>query len=323
MNKRLKIFFLSLILSIPFWLGVNFFARETESFFYNIALANNPELISANISQNILERKLQDLKADRTKILNMENAGINSRAAISVRTPDKELFSINPNDRVAIASITKLMTSLIVLDTYNLDLLIGITDEAADQEGNSRYKNIVPGEELSVNSLLHILLIESSNDAAYALTEPIGYDNFVDLMNIYAKNIGLDNSYFINPSGLDPEDPASVKNYSSPKDLVKLAKYIIENYPIIFEITVNDYYRVINPDGSLHHIIGQSTNKLLREDDKWETTIIGGKTGFSQLAGGCLLIVLKDKNTYYINVILGASDRFAEMRKIINAINND
>ena len=78
----------------------------------------------------------------------------------------------------------------------------------------------------------------------------------------------------------------------------------------------------LDPDGSLHHIIGQSTNKLLREGDKWETTIIGGKTGFSQLAGGCLLIVLKDKNTGRVIKNVNVQEKLVKGTYVIDVIAN-
>jgi len=172
---------------------------------------------------------------------------------------------------------------------------------------------------LSVKNLLHIALIESSNDAAFALTEPIGKQGFVELMNLYSKKIELENTYFVNPTGLEPDKPEEPKNVSTVRDIVKLTKYILINYPQIFEITTNQSYQVLNLDNTFHHFIPQNTNELLREIPE----IIGGKTGWGIEAGGCLLLVLdnpEEEGSYFISIVLGAKDRFAETRKLINAL---
>jgi len=324
MRRNFKILLISLFLSIPFWLGINVFARESENFWYTLEMSKNPEVLTATLNREYIEKKLERIKSDNRIKSSIEESQISSRASLSVRVRGDEqriIFESNSGDQVPIASITKLMTALVAIDNYDYKTIIEITKQAADREGNSRYGNILAGEKLTVESLLHIMLIESSNDAAWALTDPIGDEPFIDLMNLYAKELGLDSTYFINPNGLDPEDPASPKNYSSARDLVKLSRHILAKYPQIFEITRKDYYQVKNPDGSIHHLIRQSTNKLLAEELK--TKIIGGKTGWTQLAGGCLLLILEDPETkdLYFNVVLGALDRFTEMRKIINAIN--
>lgn len=321
---KLKILLISVVLSTFLFLGINVLSSYFEDFWYDLELAKRPELITASVNQRIMDRELKELKIDKQKMIDLENAGINARAVISVRIDrageKKELFSLNPDDRLAIASITKIMTALVAIEIYDSDQLILITDEAVNQEGQSKYGNLVVGEELPLESLLYTMLIESSNDAAYALTQPIGHEAFVELMNLHVKKIGLENTYFVNTSGLEPNDPEKVKNYSTAKDLVKLAKYIIENNPEIFDISANKSYRVLRPNGTLHHFIARSTNKLLEEIPQ----IIGGKTGWSPAAGGCLIIILKDTRNggYYINIVLGAKDRFAEMRKIINIIHD-
>ncbi len=313
---RLKVLSLSIIVSICAFFGMNVFANYFTGFWYDLELAKRPELITASVNQGLMNRELADLKLTREKIANLKKLPINSRVAISVQG-DRELFSINPDDRVPFASITKLMTAVVVFDNYELDLLVPISEKAVNQEGDSKYGNLVIGEKLTVENLLYTMLIESSNDAAYALTEPVGYDAFIELMNFQAKKIGMNETYFVNPSGLEPDDPEKTKNYSTARDLIKLVNYILEKYPKIFEITTHNYYQILNPDGSVHHAIKSNTNKLLEEFPE----IIGGKTGYSPAAGECLLTIFKDRQgRQYINIILGSRDRFGEMREIINTI---
>ena len=79
------------------------------------------------------------------------------------------------------------------------------------------------------------------------------------------------------------------------------------------------------PNGLIHHFIPENTNKLLGESANWRTKIIGGKTGWSFSAGGCLLLVMDNpkNNSYFINIVLGAKDRFGEMQKLVDALNEN
>ena len=323
---RKNILLISFILSLPFWWGINALAKNLEDFWFLQEITGNSQILTADINQKILENKIERLKSERLQTENLKDLEIEAKASIVVEIDNKGneriLFEKNSEEPLPIASLTKLMTALVVFDldeTYSLSQLILITKEALLQESNSKYGDLRVGEKLSVENLLHIMLLESSNDAAFALTTPIGEGGFVGLMNFYAKNVGLGNTQFVNSSGLEPDDPKEPKNFSTTIDLAKLAKYILENYPQIFEITSKQHYEVLKPDGFVHHFIPQNTNKLLGEIPK----IIGGKTGWSPEAKGCLLLILKNPkgNSYFINVILGSNDRFGEMRKIVDILN--
>lgn len=324
---RFKKFLISFIITILVCLGINALADNFEGFWLEQELAKKPELFSADLMDKIIQAEVEQLKAERELRERFKEIDVNAKAAISIRIDKNDnkivLFEKNSKEILAIASLTKLMTALVVFDlneTYNLFDLITINKESVNQEGFSKYKDLIAGEKLSVENLLYIMLLESSNDAAFALTIPIGEKNFVDLMNLYAKKIGLSNTFFVNPTGLEPDDPKEPKNYSTAQDLSNLAGYILREHPRIFEFTNNQNRKIINGDGSVHHIILENTNKILAE----VPNIIGGKTGWTPEANGCLLIVLRDPESsdYYINVILGSEDRFTEMLKIINLIQN-
>jgi len=313
---RSKVLLISLVLSLPFWWGINVFAENLQDSWFEGELRRSLRVSNRYTEELKIEKELQQ----RFKVLE-----INAKAAILVKVNEKGnekiLFGKDSQEPLAIASLTKLMTALVVFDfddVYNESQLVKITKEAVEQEDESRYGGLEIGESLSVRNLLHMALIESSNDAAFALTQPIGKKGFVELMNLYSKKIGLEDTYFVNPTGLEPDMPERLKNTSTARDIVKLTKHILKNYPQIFEITTNQSYEVLNLDKTLHHFIPKNTNELLRE----VPGIIGGKTGWGIEAGGCLLLVLEDpeEEGYFINVILGAKDRFTEMRKLINAI---
>ena len=194
------------------------------------------------------------------------------------------------------------MTAVVVLDNYNL--LNNITvDQAADSQEAMKL-DVFLGDNLKVESLLDIMLIESSNKSAYALSEAMGEPAFVNLMNKKAGDIGLKNTFFADPTGL------SDQNVSTANDLSKLAEYILKNYPKIVEISGTK--KLFVPDfGTV-----ENTDELLGEVPE----AICSKTGFTPEAKGCLLLVLNNpKNSdYLINIILGADDRFSEMKKLIN-----
>jgi D-alanyl-D-alanine carboxypeptidase len=162
------------------------------------------------------------------------------------------------------------------------------------------------------------MLIESSNDAAYSLATPcfetqkMSEKSFVNLMNLYASytlELNPENTHFINSTGLDPEEPIEETNYSNVKDLAKLVQYLLKNKPEIIDI-------ISQKENMSFHYILESTNELFGKVDG----IIGGKTGYTDKAGGCLILVLKGpiKNSCFINIILGSNDRFGEMEKMIN-----
>jgi len=313
---RSKILLISIVLSLPFWWGMNVLAENLENSWFEQEL---------NRSLRISRRHTKELKLEKEFQQRFKDLEINAKAAILVKVNEngneRILFEKDSQKPLAIASLTKLMTALVVFEldeVYAESQPVKITKEAVEQEGQSKYGELEIGESLSVKNLLYIALIESSNDAAFALTEPIGKQGFVELMNLYSKKIELENTYFVNPTGLEPNSPEELKNISTTRDIVKLTKYILVNYPQIFEITTNQSYEVLNLDNTFHHFIPQNTNELLREIPE----IIGGKTGWGIEAGGCLLLVLDnpEEEGYFVSIVLGAEDRFAEMRKLINVL---
>lgn len=303
---RLKIFLVALILSLPFWWGINAFQENLESAFY------------AQISQPIQEISLVKIPPQPKK----PELELQARAAISskVNGSEKILFKENINQPLPIASLTKLMTAVVVLentpnDDYNLSKVITISKKAATQEDVPVFGNLEVGDNLLLERILELMLIYSSNDAAFALSEIIGHDYFVEKMNQKAKEIGLENTQFLNPTGLDPEgihyEPANLDyfNYSTTNDLAKLAQYILKDYPAIFNISSSQ--GPYPPENG--------TSDLVIPDD---FKILGGKTGYTDEAGGCMLLTLENKKgNKIINAILGtpsAETRITEMQKLID-----
>jgi D-alanyl-D-alanine carboxypeptidase len=231
------------------------------------------------------------------------------KAGISINEKGKILYAKNINQQFPIASITKLMTALVVLDQLNPDSAAEVSQNAIDTYGETG--NLLPGEKLTVRDLLYIMLVDSSNDAAIALAENVEKNgrNFVELMNKKAKNLHLENSSFADPSGLDP------KNISTSYDLAVLMNNDLMN-PLIEKIISTREIDIPSADGkTIHHLI--NTNELFGKISGMEA----GKTGYTEEAGECLIVVIKNKTDgrYFISNILGAGIgmRFIEMEKLI------
>ncbi len=222
---------------------------------------------------------------------------------------DRIFYQKNINEPLPIASITKLMTALVALENYDLDGLIKISKKAVETEGDKG--GLVVNEELSARELLKIMLIESSNDAAVALAEKNGEldpQKFVELMNQKALALDMRQTKFRDPAGLNGG------NISSVSDLLKLAKHLFSLWPGIAEITRTPALTVFSADGRISHQL-KNTNRLLEKTPD----IIAGKTGYSDEASGCLLVLtqINEKNKV-IAVVLGSPDRFGEIEHLLD-----
>ncbi len=209
-------------------------------------------------------------------------------------------YNKNIETRRPIASLTKLMTAIIVLENYDLNRTVKISAEAVKRESASGGLRV--GENIAVRSLLSIMLIDSSNDAAFALAEQ--KKNFISLMNEKAVEMGLKNTHFSVPDGLDSDG-----NYSSALDIAKIFVYLVEKHSEALEILKTKNMTVYSVDGKIEHRL-ESTDKLLDADGD----IIAGKTGFTDNAGGCLVLLAKNG---IVSVVLGSTDRFGESQKMI------
>ena len=310
MTKNFKFFLIPFVLSLPFWWGINSLQANLEDIFYWRELTHNPKLLAAQANQLAFEENIRNLKPLRNN--RVADFTTDSRAAISLLInnygEEKILFEKNTDENLPIASLTKLMTAYVILENYDLAKEIKISQTAVSQEENLGKLSI--NEILSVKTLLYPLLMESSNDAAFSLAND--YDGmteevFVELMNLEARKIGLKNTLFYNVTGLD-DDVSGKTNYASARDLTILAQTLLKT-PLIWEILAT---RQINLYGA--ELV--NSNKLLGIVPE----IIGGKTGYTEQALGCFILVLEapKNNQYLINVILGSHDRFGEMEKLID-----
>ncbi|MBZ9569445.1 D-alanyl-D-alanine carboxypeptidase [Patescibacteria group bacterium] len=308
--ENLKYFFVALVFSLPFWWGMNLFEKNLEDLFFWQEIIENPQIFIAQLNVRQFEtQKIPKLPEDGPLAIQAESV---VSVWIKPDGEEKILFEKEIEKVLPIASLAKLMTANVVLEYYpDLSQTIEISQEAVFQTED--FGDLKIGERLSVKDLLYIMLIESSNDAAFALTEIIGEEGFVGLMNLEAKFLGMENSYSVDSTGISSE------NRSSVKDLIILTKHLLER-PLIWEILGEPEFDLYGPDGVFHHKL-LNTNELLGEIPQ----TVGGKTGFLPEAKGCFLLVLKaPKNKgFLINVILGSENKFEEMKKLINSVINN
>lgn len=244
------------------------------------------------------------------KIENKETPNINSRKAVVIDRNSKEiLYGKKENEKVKMASTTKIMTALVVIQNTNLNNTVEVSKKAAET-GGSRLK-IKKGDKISVKDLLYGLMLRSGNDAAVALAEYVGgsVERFANLMNEKSKELQLNNTHFVTPHGLDDDE-----HYTTAFELALITDYALENE--IFakivktktaNITVNGKTRTIN-----------NTNELLGNLNG----VYGVKTGFTNGAGRCLVTAIKRENMDIICVVLGADAKKNRTKDSIKLIEN-
>lgn len=214
------------------------------------------------------------------------------------------LYEKDPNRALLPASTTKIVTSLVALDTYELDqvLKVGQLNVVGQKMG------LVTGEEIRFVDLLKGLLIYSGNDAAEVLANnhPGGRDLFIGLMNKKAKDLGLTNTHFSNPTGLD-----NGAQYTTTRDLVVVAKYAMKN-EVFAQIVKTETEIVKSVDGRFTHRL-TNINRLLGD----VRGVLGVKTGWTENARENLVTFVDRDGRQIMLVVLGSSDRFGETKELI------
>jgi D-alanyl-D-alanine carboxypeptidase (penicillin-binding protein 5/6) len=216
----------------------------------------------------------------------------------------------NANERVEPASLTKLMTAYIAFTAIHqgrlsLTQTLPVSEKAWKAEGSRMF--IAPNMQVTVDELLHGMIIQSGNDAAITLAEGIAgsEDAFAALMNQEAQRLGMKNTHFMNATGLPHP-----QHYSTPYDLSLLARAIIRDFPDFFKLYSIKEYRYNN-------ITQPNRNQLLWRDP----SVDGMKTGHTEAAGFCLVSTAKRQGMRLISVLVGAASdnlRTSESQKLLN-----
>jgi D-alanyl-D-alanine carboxypeptidase (penicillin-binding protein 5/6) len=222
-------------------------------------------------------------------------------ADLSSFTP---IFERNSKERLFPASTAKIITALVVADVFKPTDVIVVTKQITkDDQPDWQLMGLVNGEKMTVENLLYGTLVYSANDAAYTLANAYGYDRFIEKMNEKAAALGMKNSHFKNPIGID-----DYEQLTSAYDLALAARALLKNsYLAKFvstkEITISDvdykyFHRLSNVNELLGKVVG-----------------IGGlKTGYTELAGQNLVSFYKKNGNQYIIVVLKSLDRFEDTK---------
>ncbi len=215
------------------------------------------------------------------------------------------VFSRNENLKLFPASTTKILTALVAVDIYKPDQVITVKRTI----GDGQVMGLVVGEKITVENILYGTLVHSGNDAAYVLADNYGYDKFIDLMNKKAQLLGMKNSFFSNPNGLD-----SGTQHSTAFDLSLAARELLKN-PYLSKIVSTKEITISDVDFKYFHRL-DNVNKLLGEIQG-----LGGlKTGYTENAGENLVSFYKKNGHQFVIVILKSLDRFNDTRNIISWI---
>ncbi len=225
------------------------------------------------------------------------------------------IYSKNENEKLAPASMTKIMTMILVMDKVKKGI-IKLTDvvktpkEASELGGSQIY--LSEGEEMTVNDLIKSMTIASANDATMSLAIHVGGSErtFVKMMNDKVKELGLKNTNFVNPYGFDHND-----HYSSAYDMAIMSQHLINNYPEILQYTsvYEDYVR----EDSVKKFWLVNTNKLVR----FVNEVDGLKTGYTTKSGYCLSATINKNNERFIAVAMGNSTSTIRNNEIMSMLN--
>ena len=231
------------------------------------------------------------------------------------------LYSKNAHERLHPASLTKVMTALVALKNGSLDQTLTATDAVKITESGAQLMNLKAGDSMTLDQALHILLLYSANDVANLIAENIGgsVDHYVEMMNEEAMRIGATNTHFANAHGLTNED-----HYTTAYDL-----YLILNEAAKYEkfneiIQMSSYQTTYTlASGKTKDVTYNTTNRFVKNDVQAPANInvIGGKTGTTNAAGHCLILLSKDASgSPYISVILRAESNDYLYQKMVELL---
>ncbi len=222
------------------------------------------------------------------------------------------LFEINPLRKLPPASLTKMMTALVAVESYPLDEEIIVPPECLVLPDSQKI-GLIAGETLSARSLLTGLLVFSASDAACALsTHKTTVTDFVAGMNMKAESLGMKETKFANPIGLD--ETSDDQHYSTAADLLILAKAFLKD-EFLRQVVSLPEVLLTSTDGRLSHKL-VSTNDLLKS----YSGISGIKTGYTLRAGGCFISLFNRGGHEIVGIILGSGDRFGETKTVLEWI---
>lgn len=269
----------------------------------------------------VLGESINNFYLDKTVKIHKYPKKVDPKATVNILADSAELidaetkyplFEKNPDKQVSIASITKVMTAVVALENYKITDIVEVSK--ADTEINGSKAFLKSGEKLTVLNLLYCMLMPSGNDAAITLaTYKQNQDQFVDLMNKKAEELGLKNTKFKDPAGLNDD------GRSSAHDLAILFSYALAKDEFVKVVSTAEI-TVTSVDGSESHQL-KNSNRLTTGEIPMDG-IIGGKTGFTPDAGHTLVSAAQRNGNKIVGVVLNTNSTTAaasaeEMKKLL------
>ncbi len=236
---------------------------------------------------------------------------ISAKAALFADTKSGEvLYSKNVHDRLPIASLVKVMTALVALEHKGMDEQFTISQKAADMEPDKML--LIAGEKLTLRELLDGIFLVSGNDAAETLAEGTlgSREEFIKLMNDKAVQLGMKDTLYVNPTGLDEDSGSS---FSTVYDLAILARYLIRHFPEVVDISEQTHiYLPVTPTHQDYDMYS-GINLLATYPG-----VVGFKTGYTPEAGLTLITLVRKEGHEVVGVLLGSEDRRDEARELLD-----
>ncbi|MBE5996221.1 MAG: D-alanyl-D-alanine carboxypeptidase [Lachnospiraceae bacterium] len=236
------------------------------------------------------------------------------------------LYAKGMYDRIYPASITKVMTAIVAFKYGNMDDMVTISWKDLELETGSQVAGLKIGDKVSMQDLMHGVLVHSGNDAAMAVARHVGgnVETFVDMMNAEAKELGATGTHFTSPTGLHDE-----QNYTTVYDIYLMMNEAIKYSQFVDMVQISVYdLKCVDKEDKERHITLDSTDHYLTGEAKppKDVSVLGGKTGTTAAAGNCLAVVAQNAfGQPYIAVIMGAADKeslYRDMNILLAQINS-
>lgn len=297
---------------------------------YDMPYTTNPEVSSYRIVNLEEERGVAESFANDLCVVDTDTGGgitITASAAGLFDVNQKNtIYAKNVHEKLYPASLTKVMTALVALKHGSSDMMLTATPNVKILESGAQVCGIKEGDQMTLDQALHLLLINSANDAAVMIAEGIAgsIEAFSDMMNEEALMLGATNTHFVNPHGL-PDD----NHYTTAYDMYLIMNEAV-NYSLFNEIIHTDSYTTVYTDrnGASKEISVNNSNYFIQGTAQAPSgiTVLGGKTGTTNAAGHCLVLISKDSSSNpYISIILRADSRdglYEQMTDLLGEIKN-
>ena len=280
---------------------------------YNINTSSNAFRFESNDSSNTalsFASKLCVVSSDVTQCDEISAGADSYGSALICDVKNKKImYSKNANAQLYPASMTKVMTAIVALENCDTDKILTADESCVITDSDVQKIGLKPGDTMTLDQALHILLIYSANDVANLIAVNIGgsIDGFTAMMNAEAAKIGATNSHFTNANGLQDEE-----HYTTAYDMYLIFNEAIKNDNFTEILSMPSYSTIYkDKDGNQINFECDTTNRYIKGQiiAPAKATVIGGKTGTTLAAGSCLVLLSKDSSgNPFISVVMKATN---------------